>query len=117
MILGGDYGVCWQGDGFWITWTPAPMGNGGAATGPDRRPARRLAVGTSTRSRDASAVTGAASRVLRLDLLLVTVDMTLRVLSPDSSHLLTAVLRAFALVGPPKTRLVVNLDWVGLITH
>jgi len=32
---------------------------------------------------------------------------------------LTAVLRAFALVGPPKTcfQLVVNLDWVGLITH
>ncbi len=32
---------------------------------------------------------------------------------------LTTVLRAFALVGPPKTRfqLVVNLDWAGLITH
>src|SRR5664279_1268486 len=70
----------------------APMGTGGAAAGPDRRPARRLAVGTSTRSRDASAVTGAASRVLRLDLLLVTVNMTLRVLSPDSSHLFTVIL-------------------------
>ena len=32
---------------------------------------------------------------------------------------LTAVLRAFALVGPPKTcfQLVVNLDWAGLITR
>jgi hypothetical protein len=56
---------------------------------------------------------------LRLDLLWLTVGMTLRVLSPDSSHLLTAVLRAFALVGPPKTRfsLVVSLGEVGLITH
>jgi hypothetical protein len=32
---------------------------------------------------------------------------------------LTAVLRAFALVGPPKAcfQLVVSLDWAGLITR
>jgi len=64
-------------------------------------------------------VTGAAPRDFRLALLLVMVGMTVAASRPDSSHLLTAVLRAFALVGPPKTcfQLVVNLDWAGLITR
>jgi hypothetical protein len=52
-----------------------------------RRRARRLAVRTSNRSRDANAVTGAATRDIWFALVLVMVGMTVAVSRPDSSHL------------------------------
>ena len=79
-----------------------PVGRS-ATPGSDRRPARRFAVGTPSRSRDASAVTGAAqSELCSLSPLFpnASFGLTPTAVLADSSHLALSQTEAPAATGP-----------------